>query len=198
LRQFWKAVVWDFRINRGWSWDSVRAKLLLLELRGEQLFYRRFGAARPPLHLVWLLARGLGSIFQWTLCHSNIPGSATIGRGLRLPHPNNIIIAGCADIGEFCTVYHNVSIAWNGFYRTVPGSPRLGDRVLLGTGSIILGDVTIGSDVLVGAGAVVTKSVPDRTRVVSQSVVTLALGLTAERAEPGSRRHLEDPYALWR
>jgi serine acetyltransferase len=198
LMQFWTAVVWDFRVNRGWSFDSLRAKLFLLELRIEQVLYGLLAGSRRPLSWVWVLVRGLGSVVQWFLCHSNIPGSTRIGRGLRLPHPSNIIIAGYADIGEFCTIYHNVSVAWNGFQQTRPGSPKIGSRVLLGAGSIVVGEVEIGSDVLIGAGAIVSKPVPSRTRVVSQPATMSALVFTPARVEPGSRQHLKDPYGIWR
>jgi serine O-acetyltransferase len=189
-------IYWDCRINRGWSWDSIRAKLMLVEVRVEQYLYRRLG--HGPTIIIWYAMRFLGSIYQWFLCNSNIPGTTTIGRGLRLPHPQNIIVAGFADIGEFCTIYHNVSIAWNGFKRVKPLSPQIGSQVLLGTGAIILGDISIGSDVLVGAGVVVTRSVPEHSRITSARAEIDSRQPTENAAEPGSARHLKDPYSLWR
>lgn len=38
---------------------------------------------------------------------------------------------------------------------------RIGNRVFIGAGSIVMPGVTIGNDVIVGAGSVVTKSIPD-------------------------------------
>jgi maltose O-acetyltransferase len=38
---------------------------------------------------------------------------------------------------------------------------KIGNRVFIGAGSIIMPGVTIGNDVIVGAGSVVTKSIPD-------------------------------------
>jgi hypothetical protein len=75
---------WDFRVNRGVSFDSLRAKLLLVELRAEQYIYSKLYRPASLRSLIWYLCRFLGSVFQWFLCSSNIPGSATIGRGLRL------------------------------------------------------------------------------------------------------------------
>ena len=40
------------------------------------------------------------------------------------------------------------------------GKVRIGNRVFVGAGSIILPGVTIGDDVIIGAGSVVTKDVP--------------------------------------
>jgi serine O-acetyltransferase len=189
---------WDMRVNQGFSLDRIRAKLILIEIRLEQYIYQRFGGNQSPLRLVWYLSRFLGSVFQWTLCNSNIPGSVTIGKGFRLPHPQNIIIAGFSDIGEFCTIYQNVSIAWNGFKPTVPLRPKIGNQVLIGAGAIIVGDIDIGSYVLIGAGAIVAHSVPDYSRVTSVQADITARPLSIEAATPGSKEHLKDPYSIWR
>jgi serine acetyltransferase len=197
LAQMLTLIAWDLRINRGFSFDCIRAKLLLVEVRIEQYVYRKCRAQAMPM-IVWYFFRLFGSIFQWMLCNSNIPGTITIGRGLRLPHPQNIILAGFADIGEFCTIYHNVSIAWNGFKRTVPLSPKIGGSVLIGAGAILVGDITIGSDVLIGAGTVVSRSVPDHSRVTSARAEISPRCPSAEAAEPGSEQHILDPYSIWR
>lgn len=198
LKQLFYFLRWDLRINRGLSLDSLRAKLLLIELRIEQYVYRKFYRSSSPLTIFWYIFRFFGSTFQWFLCNSNIPGSVTLGRGLRLPHPQNIIIAAFADIGEFCTIYHNVSIAWNGFKPTKPLSPKIGSKVLIGAGAILVGDITIGSDVLIGAGAVVTNSIPDHSRVINMPPKVSPRLPTENAAESGSERHIRDPYSIWR
>jgi serine acetyltransferase len=181
------------------SWDRLRARLLLTELRLEQFFYARTRSQPGRLASAWwLTCRGLGTIFQWFLCNSNIPGSAQIGRGLRLPHPQNIILAGTARLGEFCTIYHNVTIAWNGFLPARPGTPCIGDRVLIGAGAILIGDISLGSEVLIGAGAIVSEDVPDNARVTCARPVISSRLSSPGRAEAGSPEHLADPYAIWR
>ncbi|MCS7010627.1 MAG: serine acetyltransferase [Anaerolineales bacterium] len=196
LKEFFSLVWWDWHINRGITFDRLRSMLLLLEIRWEQFIYRNCYRPRNPLTLIWYLTRFLGSIFQWVIATSIIPGDAEIGRGLRLPHPQNIIVTRLAKIGDFCTLYQNVSIALNGFNPTK--APRLGDRVMLGTGSIVIGDITIGSDVIVSAGAVVLRSVPDHARVISPRPTVITDYPSRDPAEPGSKRHIEDPYSLWR
>lgn len=191
-------IIWDMRINQGYSWDKIRAKLVLIELRVEQYVYRKVGHLGFPLKAIWYLCRFLGSVYQWFFCHSNIPGTTTIGRGLRLPHPQNIIVAGFADIGEFCTIYQNVSIVWNGFKPTLLQSPKIGSQVLIGTGAILIGDICIGSYVLIGAGVVISTSVDDYSRVVGPRPNISPRQPTTEAAEPGSARHIQDPYSIWR
>ena len=198
ISELLELIRWDMRANPAGSFDRIRAKLLLIEIRVEQYIYRKVGHRCLPLRLFWYLSRFLGSVSQWLLCNSNIPGTTTIGRGLRLPHPQNIVIAGFADIGEFCTIYQNVSIAWNGFEPTVPLRPKIGSQVLIGAGAIIIGDISIGSYVLVGAGAVVSESVPDYHRVTNPRPHVSPRHPSAQAADPGSERHMQEPYSIWR
>jgi serine O-acetyltransferase len=197
--QMCNLILWDLRVNRGFSLDSLRARLLVIELRLEQYVYRKtHPSSGPAKALLWSLARGWGSMFQWFVGNVNIPGSVDIGRGLRLPHPNNIVIAAYAEIGEFCTIYHNVSVAWNGFEPVAPLSPKIGDRVLVGCGAIIIGNISVGSEVLVGAGAIVSRPVPDYARVTAVAPTVTPRHPSHSGAEPGSERHLKDPYSIWR
>lgn len=43
------------------------------------------------------------------------------------------------------------------------GNVKIGDRVFIGAGSIILPGVTIGNDVVIGAGSIVSKNIPDNS-----------------------------------
>jgi serine O-acetyltransferase len=198
LEQVIRYIAWDLRVNKGPRWDNVRAMLLLVEFRLEQYVYRRMGRPGHPLRLLWYACRFAGSVYQCLLCGSNLPGTATIGPGLRLPHPQGIIIAGTTEMGAFCTVYQGVSVAWSGFHPTVPGLPEIGDCVLLGAGAIVLGEVTIGPYVLVGAGTTVTHSVPDYARVTGPAPTVAPRVPSVAAATPGSERHLRDPYSIWR
>ena len=73
---------------------------------------------------------------------------------------------GSVVIGSGCVIADNVFI---GDSEHIPGdlddvrsrgAIRIGDRVFVGVGAVILGGVTIGDDAIVGANAVVTKDVP--------------------------------------
>ena len=199
LSDLFYLIGWDLRVNRGWSLDHFRAKLLLVEVRLEQYLYHRLNLSTAVGRALWGICRFLGSIYQWLLCNSNIPGSVTIGRGLRLPHPQNLVIAYHADIGEFCTIYHDVSIVWNGFIKATPGRPQIGTRVLIGTKALIIGDVTIGDDVLIGAGAIVPKSIPSGSRAVNSPAQVTPRPPSDQRPEAGSEEHLSrGPYSIWR
>lgn len=198
LKQTVDLIRWDLQVNRGWSFDHLRAQLLLIEVRAEQYIYSKMKRQSTGGSLAWGITRFVGSIYQWALGQCNIPGSIQIGRGLRLPHPQNIVIAYRAHIGEFCTIYHDVSIVWNGFVKTKPNSPHIGNRVMIGTKAIIIGDVEIGDDVLIGAGAIVPKSVPAQSRVINEAAHVQPRPISTAAAEPGSEEHIKKPYSIWK
>ena len=87
------------------------------------------------------------------------PG-ATIGRGLYIPHYGGIVVNPQAIIGNYCYLSHNVLI---GKVHTGmrEGVPAIGDDVFVGTGAVILGNLTIGNNAAIGANSVVINDVPD-------------------------------------
>jgi serine O-acetyltransferase len=87
----------------------------------------------------------------------SIPAEATIGKGLRIHHFGGIIVHSGAVIGEYCTVYHGVTLGDRGGWG---GAPSVGNRVLIGAGAKLIGEVIIGDDCVIGANAVVHTSVP--------------------------------------
>lgn len=55
--------------------------------------------------------------------------------------------------------------------QELPGAkrhPTIGDRVVIGAGAKVLGDIVIGDDVLVGANSIVTKAVPANHTAVGE------------------------------
>jgi serine O-acetyltransferase len=87
-----------------------------------------------------------------------------LGRRVRLWHHGGMVLT-AKSIGDDVVIRHNTTL---GIARThdVTKRPTIGDRVDIGTGACILGDVTIGDDSVVGANAVVTKSFPSHATLV--------------------------------
>ena len=132
----------------------------------------------PGLHAIWghriahwlwshdhKLTGRLLSQFMRGLTGVEIHPGAIIGHGLFIDHGMGVVIGETAEIGEDVTMYHGVTL---GGTRLEKGKrhPTIGDRVVLGAGSKILGAITIGSDTRIGANAVVVKSVPENSVVV--------------------------------
>ena len=99
-----------------------------------------------------------------------VASRSSIGKGLILPHPHNIILGGYS-IGENCIIMSNVTIG-----AILPDPeyspnkrPVNSDSCLLGVGSCILGGVTIGSKSTIGANSVITKSFDDNSTIVGSN-----------------------------
>ena len=87
-----------------------------------------------------------------------LPCETRVGSRLRIEHFGGIIISGDAVLGDDVILRNGVTI---GLKRTGQrGAPRIGNRVDIGAGAKILGDITIGDDAVIGANAVVLKDVP--------------------------------------
>ncbi|KAG8386034.1 hypothetical protein BUALT_Bualt03G0107000 [Buddleja alternifolia] len=92
------------------------------------------------------------------------PG-AKIGRGILLDHATGVVIGETAVIGNNVSILHNVTLGGTG---KVSGDrhPKIGDGVLIGAGTCVLGNVRIEDGAKIGAGSVVLKQVPARTTAV--------------------------------
>jgi len=84
-----------------------------------------------------------------------------VGPGLLMPHPQGIVVGGGAVIGADCTIFHHVTLGEvNSRVRPDDiGYPKLGDRVLVGTGAVLLGAIAVDDDAVIGANAVVLADV---------------------------------------
>lgn len=80
------------------------------------------------------------------------PG-AKIAGGLRIEHPNGIVIGGDVQIGNNCTLLHGVTIGalYVDRARENPGSPIIGSNVILYTNSIVVGDIRVGDNCIIYA-----------------------------------------------
>jgi serine O-acetyltransferase len=86
------------------------------------------------------------------------PG-ATIGRRFVIDHGVGVVIGETAIIGSDVLMYHGVTLG-GVVNAPVKRHPTIGNNVILGANSIILGDITIGDNCKVGAGAIVVKDLP--------------------------------------
>ncbi|QLG87794.1 serine acetyltransferase [Chitinibacter bivalviorum] len=111
------------------------------------------------------LARKLCSIiYKWLKIFSQIltgidlPCETTVGRRLRIDHFGGVIISGDTIIGDDVILRHGVTLGLK--HEGERGAPRLGDRVEVGAGAKILGQIHIGAGAKIGANAVVLSDVP--------------------------------------
>jgi serine acetyltransferase/glycosyltransferase involved in cell wall biosynthesis len=125
---------------------------------GYRLFHwlHRKGIPGQPL-------RFLAERFIEITCGISIPARCRIGKGLRIHHFGGIILHPAAELGENCTLYHEVTIGDRGGSG---GAAKIGNNVLIGAGAKIIGEITIGDNCVIGANTVVTKDMPPSTVAV--------------------------------
>ena len=146
------------------------------------------------LHKRFFLARLLSQTARHLTGIEIHPG-AKIGRGLFIDHGMGIVIGETAEIGDYCTIYHGVTLGGTG-KDTGKRHPTIGDNVLIATGAKVLGPFKVGSNSRIGANAVVLQEVPENSTVVG--VKARVVKISGERVAPAfdlDQIHLPDPMA---
>jgi serine O-acetyltransferase len=138
-------------------------------------------------HALWranwrFSARLLSQFARWMTGIEIHPG-AVIGRRFFIDHGMGVVIGATAVVGDDVMLYHGVTLGGRTLQRGVKRHPTVGDRVTIGAGARVLGDIEIGDDVQVGANSVVVKDVP---------AGAVATGIPARVRFP--ERVDEDPY----
>ncbi len=97
---------------------------------------------------------------RWAIgaCGVDILPRAEIGAGCIIAHGVGLVVGGYTVIGEDCTLLHGVTLGEARFDEL--DYPRVGDRVTISAGALVLGGVTVGDDATIAAGAVVVADVP--------------------------------------
>ena len=154
------------------------------------LFWHRFGnwrmslkprILRGPFSLIY---KAMHKVTQW-VCGIDLPYSMPIGRRVKLEHFGGMILV--ADrIGDDVTVRQNTTFGIAGLHAPF-GRPKIGDRVEIGVGAVLVGNIEIGAGAIIGANAVVVKDVAPGTVVGGVPARELGQPLLAVTEE--DRRH---------
>ena len=113
----------------------------------------------------WLYQHKRFFLARWVSQHGRrrtgieIHPGATIGKCLFIDHGMGIVFGETTEIGDNCTIYHGVTLGGTG-KDTGKRHPTLGNNVLIGAGTKVLGPVFIGDNARVGAGSVVLRNLP--------------------------------------
>ena len=143
----------DWSANRG----NLKGQLVLA-------CFRLAGACRRlPAPLWWLTIPYLiwyELSIVWGLS-IELRYKARVGPGLKLYHGHALVVNDGVVIGARCTLRHSTTI---GSKQLADGSesacPKLGNEVNVGANAVILGPIQIGDRAVIGAGSVVVKDVP--------------------------------------
>ena len=92
------------------------------------------------------------------------PG-ATLGAGILIDHGMGVVIGETAELGDRITIYQGTTLGGTGKEKG-KRHPTVGDNVVIGAGSKVLGNIKIGSNSKIGANSVVLDDVPEGATVV--------------------------------
>ncbi|MGB2697402.1 MAG: serine O-acetyltransferase EpsC [Candidatus Zixiibacteriota bacterium] len=121
-------------------------------------------------HLLWnlkipFIPRLISQISRFMTGIEIHPG-AKIGKGFFIDHGMGIVIGETSEIGDNCVLFHNVTLGGTGKHKG-KRHPSIGNDVMIGTGAILLGPISVGSYVRIGANTFIfMKDVPDNCTVV--------------------------------
>lgn len=161
----------------------------------------------PGLHALWLhrlshalwrhdvpLAPRLISQFGRFVTGIEIHPAATLGDGLFIDHGAGVVIGETAEVGQNVTIYQGVTLGGTG-KQTGKRHPTIGDNVVIGSGSLLLGSIEVGDNVRVGAGSVVVQSVPPNCTVVGNPGRPVIMDGAKVGIPDIDYTHLPDPVA---
>lgn len=140
----------------------------------------------------WYTAARIISQLSRSLTGIDIHPGARIGRRFFIDHGMGIVIGETAEIGDDVLMYQGVTLGGTG-KDTGKRHPTIGNHVVLGTGSAVLGNIRVGDHVKIGAGSVVVKPVPDHSTVVGVPGRVVRGQIEFDELEHGN---LPDPEAL--
>jgi serine O-acetyltransferase len=113
----------------------------------------------------WYTTARLISHLSRALTGIEIHPGVKIGRRLFIDHGMGVVIGETTEIGDDCLIYKGVVFGGTTLEKK-KRHPTLGNRVIVGSNSTILGAITIGDGAKIGSGSVVVKTVPPGATVV--------------------------------
>ena len=157
---------WDReKINRWWS----PSQQLIKSIRQYQKWRNYNGIISRFCYFYVLQHR-----FWSAIAGADIPVNCQLGGGLKLPHPNGIVIHPEASIEVNCLIFQQV---------TIIKGVKIGSNVNIGAGAKIIRPVSIGDRASIGANAVVVNDVPANT---------IAMGIPAKNISKDLNIELKD------
>jgi serine O-acetyltransferase len=147
----------DLAANRG-HWERAGFHALAVYRFGVWADHRK-----GPVGFLANIAYRLLYGFVRNVYSIELPRGTKVGKRIWIPHPAGIVITNRAEIGDDCLILQNVTVGLGGHRgrkRPGPHAPRIGDRVEIGAGAVVMGGITIGDDARIGPNAVVLTDVP--------------------------------------
>ncbi len=160
-------------------WEHTKEDIRMIKERDPAAKnYAEILLCYPGLHAIWIhriahffylrkwyTTARLISHFNRGLTGIEIHPGAKIGRRVFIDHGMGVVIGETSEIGDDCLIYKGVVLGGTTLEKK-KRHPTLGNRVVVGSNSTILGAITIGDAARIGSNSVVVKSVPPGATVV--------------------------------
>jgi serine O-acetyltransferase len=115
----------------------------------------------------------------------------SLGRRFFIDHGAGVVIGETAEIGDDVLMYQGVVLGGTSLSKG-KRHPTIGNKVVIGTGAVVLGNITVGDGAKIGSGSVVIKPVPPGVTVVGVPGRVVQDGHKGDELEHG---RLPDPIA---
>jgi len=160
-------------------WDRLKEDIQMIKERDPAAKnYAEILFCYPGLHAMWFhriahslygrkwytMARLVSHLSRWLTGIEIHPG-AKFGRRVFIDHGMGVVIGETSEIGDDCLLYKGVVLGGTTLEKK-KRHPTLGNRVVIGSNSTILGAISIGDGARIGSGSVVVKPVPPGATVV--------------------------------
>lgn len=145
--------------------NSIKTYLKLIVLNRDVVEVMRMRGARLFIS---------SNVFGVALCKIFMP-KKLIGGGLVLHHPLLTRI-NCKSIGRDCQIWQMVTIGKSRPSEGLTHTPKIGNRVKISTGAVVVGNIEIGDDVVIGANCVITKDIPSGYTVIGNPPKVIKIG----------------------
>ena len=160
----------------------------------------------PGLHAVWMhrIAHFLWlrefQLFARLLSHINrfftgieIHPGARIGKRFFIDHGSGVVIGETAEIGDDVHLYQGVVLGGVTLQKK-KRHPTVGNHVMIGAGTIVLGPIVIGDEARIGAASLVIHDVPKEAVAVGVPA-RLGLGFSGKEIQEMTDNRMPDPIA---
>jgi len=132
---------------------------------------------RIKFYFVYINASKIGLFFAKLLSYfldfvsqsRSLPGNIFIGYGLIIPHGfNNVFITEKATLGNNITLFHNVTLGVSNLKEKNKTKIIIGNNVMIGCGTTILGKCSIGNNVTIGSNSfLINQNISENSTVIA-------------------------------
>ena len=144
---------------------------------------------RHGLHLPARIVSHLGRFLTGIEIH---PG-ARIGRRFFIDHGAGVVIGETTEIGDDVLLYQGVVLGGVSLKKE-KRHPTIGNNVMIGAGTIVLGPISIGNGAKIGAASLVVRDVPSNSVAVGVPA-RIGVGYSAKDISKFGHNRLPDPIA---